>query len=310
MTVSWQDDLSGADELLAAWPEVEDDPDELARLRARVDELLPGLWQDGLHLVVFKAGNSLTNQGLQAEALRFWERLLPAAAERLGASHPDTLTVRNNLYWAYGRSGNVELAVDGFRDLLAARRRVLGDDDPNTLATRHALAIWLDECGDHDGAVTVLRTLVVDYQRVLGGDHRDTLNTRIALVEILGGHEPTAAVTELRLLVEDFRRAKGPDDPEVFEVEVELSAWLAEAGETDEALDRIDRVLGDYRRVLGADHHDTLALRYFRATLLKPGGREAMRELLDDTIGLLEGGRPEVADVRESAESWLAEAPG
>lgn len=308
MTVSWQDDPSGADTLLAEWPDVEDDPDELTRLRARVEALLPKLWWDRLHPVVFKAGNSLTNQGLQAEALAFWERLLPTAVERLGEEHPDALTIRNNLYWAAGRSGDPGRALDGFRELLEVRRRVLGDDDQNTLATRHALAVWRDECGDHDGAVATLRALVTDYERVLGDDHRDTLNTRIALVEILGGQDPGAAVRELRVLVEDFRRVRGTDDPEVFEVEVELAAWLSEAGETEEALERIDRVLGDYRRVLGAEHHDTLALRYFRATLLADGGREAMQELLDETVGLLDRGRREVADVRESAEAWLAQA--
>lgn len=323
---SWQRDFEelmrddpgeAADVLLAAWPEVERDTTLVDLLRANTEALLQSggdaLWADGLHQVVFRAGNSLPHQGLLPAAKTYWERLLPIAQTRLGPEHPDTLTIKNNLLWAYGRAGDAPRALEGFRDLLATRRRVLGEDDPNTLASRHAVAMWQDEAGDHAGAAEALRELIADYERVLGPDHRDTLNTRIALVEIVGPTDPEAAVAELRPLLDDFRRVLGADSREVFEVEVELAAWLAETGAYDEALSRVDRLIGEYGRLLGVDHLDTLTLRFLAADMRARAGRrgeatEAMAALHRDVLDLLDQGRREVEDLNTSIEAWSTPA--
>jgi tetratricopeptide (TPR) repeat protein len=308
-----EDPGGAADALLAAWPDVERDTARVDLLRANAEALLQSsgstLWESGLHQVVFRAGNSLPHQGMLAAAVTYWEQLMPVAEARLGLEHPDTLTIKNNLHWAYGRAGDADRALTGFRELLLSRVRVLGPDHPNTLATRHAVATWQDECGDRDGAVDLLRTLVADYERVLGPDHRDTLNTRIALAEILGAEDPAAAVSELRPLLDDFRRALGFDDPEALEVEVELSAWLAETGNFDEALSRMDRALGDYRRVLGPTHHDTLTLRFLAADTRRRAGRtaeakNAMQQLYGEVAGLVEQGHRELKDLMSSIEAW------
>jgi tetratricopeptide (TPR) repeat protein len=321
---SWQRDFEqlmvndpggAADALLAAWPEVERDTALVDRLRADAEALLQNsggeLWRNGLHQVVFRAGNSLPRQGLLAAAVDYWERLLPIAAQRLGDRHPDTLTIKNNLGWAYGRSGDVGRALAGFQELLTVRREVLGEDDPNTLATRHALATWLDESGDRDAAVALLRELVEDYRRALGDDHRDTLNTRIALAEMLGASSPAGAVAELRPLLDDFRRVLGANDPEVLEVEVELCGWLAEADGLDEALVRLSRLVDDYRRILGQDHHDTLTVRFLALDLRSRAGSSSadMRALLAELDELIQDGREDLADVRESVASWLSDQP-
>jgi hypothetical protein len=156
-----------------------------------------------------------------------------------------------------------------------------------------------------------LYALVADYERALGPDHRDTLNTRIALAEIQGAADPSAAVTELRPLLDDFRRVLGFDDPETLEVEVELSAWLAETGNFEEALSRMDRALGDYRRVLGATHHDTLTLRFVAADTRRRAGRtaeaeKAMRQLYGEVAGLVEQGHLELEDLMSSIETRLS----
>jgi tetratricopeptide (TPR) repeat protein len=319
---SWQHDFEtlmrddpgeAADVLLAAWPEVERDAELVELLRANAEALVEtddeALWTSGVHQVVFRAGNSLPHQGLLPAAVAYWERLLPIAAARLGAEHPDTLIVRNNLLWAYGRAGDPARALAGFRDLLATRRRVLGPDDPNTLATRHAIATWQDAAGDQEGAAAGLRELIADYERVLGADHRDTLNTRVALVEIVGPSDPEAAVAELRSLLDDFRRALGPDSTEAFEVEVELTAWLGETGAYEEALSRMDRLVEDYTRVLGPTHLDTLTLRFLAADVRSRAGydveaTEAMQTLHADVVASLKAGRVEAEDLRTSIEAW------
>ncbi|WP_344518090.1 tetratricopeptide repeat protein [Paractinoplanes durhamensis] len=308
--------VCAADALLEIWPDVEGDLGLVDLLRANVEALIEhaggALWDGKLHQLLLLAGNSLPRQGLLSAAVRYWERLLPIAIERLGPEHADSLTIRNNLCWAVGRAGDAVAALAGLRDLLRTREQLLGADHPNTLATRHAVAHWQDETGDHDEAVAGLRRLIDDYERVLGGDHRDTLNTRIALVETLGPDNPVAAVAELRLLLDGLGRVLGPDDPEVLEVGIELCAGLEAAGEGAEALSEMERLLGDYRRVLGATHADTLTVRYLIIGMKGRRGRSAeavpaARELLDEVIGLIAQGRTELEALRAAIVSWLGQ---
>ena len=58
----------------------------------------------------------------------------------LGADHPDTLTSRNNLAYAYRRRGASAEAIPLYERTLADRERVLGADHPDTLTSRHNLA--------------------------------------------------------------------------------------------------------------------------------------------------------------------------
>ncbi|GGL04614.1 tetratricopeptide repeat protein [Mangrovihabitans endophyticus] len=305
---------AAADALLEIWPAVEADATLLDMLRSNAETLLwtnvDTLCRAALHQVVFRAGNSLPRQGLFAAAVAYWERLLPVVRDRLGADHPDTLTVRNNLAWAYGRNGDAERALAGLRDLLPVRRRVLGDDDVNTMATRHGIAVWLSDTGDREESVTRLRELVAQYEQALGADHRDTLNTRLTLADQLGQTEcPAAAVAELGPLLDDYRRTLGPDSPETLDAEYTMVCWQAEAGDTRAALSRAETLLGGYHRTLGPDHVDTLWARFLRADLVcRADGRAvaavAMRKLLDDVLRLTAEGRSEADDVRTAIDRW------
>ena len=50
----------------------------------------------------------------------------------LGADHPDTLTVRNNLAVAYYSAGRLAEAIDVWEELLPDCQRVLGLEHPLT----------------------------------------------------------------------------------------------------------------------------------------------------------------------------------
>ncbi|GAA3909797.1 tetratricopeptide repeat protein [Actinoplanes auranticolor] len=261
-----------ADALLEIWPEVETDANFIQLLRDNAETLLAQagdqLWGANLHRVVFLAGNSLAAAGLAEAAVSYWQRLLPTAVERLGADHPETLIVRNNLAWSYGRAGQPERAVSELRELLVDRRRVLGNEHINTLATVHGIAEWLGESGDPRGAVDMSRSLLADYLRVVGPDHRDTLNTRYLLANWLGETESaTVAAAEFRALVADYERVQGADHPETFDVRYNLAYWLSRTGAPDEAVSTLQQLLLDSERVLGADHEDTLLIRQRIAAL-------------------------------------------
>jgi Flp pilus assembly protein TadD len=100
------------------------------------------------------------------------------ASTKPGAIHPDTLTIRNNLIFWFGRAGRVDFAVAQFQQLLTDYQRVLGPDHPDTLRTRSNLAFWLRQTGQVDEAVAQFQQLLTDQRRVLGPDHPDTLRTR------------------------------------------------------------------------------------------------------------------------------------
>ena len=54
----------------------------------------------------------------------------------LGAGHPDTLTSRNNLAYAYESAGRLEEAIPLYERTLADRERVLDAGHPDTLTSR------------------------------------------------------------------------------------------------------------------------------------------------------------------------------
>jgi hypothetical protein len=286
---------AAADALLAIWPDVDETADDLPILRGHTEALLghaePRLWQDGLHPVVFRAGHSLAREGRHPAAVAYWERLLPAAHQRLGPDHPDTFVLRNNLAWSYGRRGDPHRALTELQALLPDRRRVLGDDDVNVLATRHGIAVWRHDAGDIDGAMSDMDQLLDDYLRVLGPLDRDTLNTRLLLATWAGeAGSPGTAATALRSLVDDYTGLLGADHPETLDVRYRLAECLLRAGPPDAASEVLDDLLADSRRVLGPDHRDTLLVRHLRAYVPAAAGDPAA------TVAALRELRGDVAD--------------
>ena len=57
-----------------------------------------------------------------------------------GADHPDTLSSRHNLAYAYESAGDLGRAIPLYEQTLADRLRVLGADHPETEALRVSLA--------------------------------------------------------------------------------------------------------------------------------------------------------------------------
>ncbi|GIE53915.1 hypothetical protein Ani05nite_74490 [Amorphoplanes nipponensis] len=306
-----------ADALLERWPTVEGDVGLVEQLRNNTEALRrnadDALWRNGLHRVVFRAGNSLTAQGLPVTALRYWQELVPSAVKHLGAEHADTLTVRHNLAWARHRTGDHAGALDEMRDVWEIRRRVLPAEDLNTLAALHGITVFQQALGNREGAAASLAALVTRYDRRVGADDRDTLNARKDLACMLGELEsPAVAVSRLRALVDRYRTVVGVDDPDTLDVELVLAGWLAGTGELDEARSLVDRLIGDYRRVLGADHLTTLQVRYYAADVRRQQGQRrqagrAMRGLRRELQPLLGAGRPELAELDDEIDGWLAE---
>jgi len=111
-------------------------------------------------------------------ATGLWRQAVDAARERLGADHPDTLTSRNNLAYAYESAGDLARAISLYEATLSDRERVLGSDHPDTLTSRNNLAYAYESAGDLARAISLFKATLSDSERVLGSDHLFTVGVK------------------------------------------------------------------------------------------------------------------------------------
>lgn len=94
-----------------------------------------------------------------------------------GPDHPDTLTSRNNLAYAYESAGDLGRAIPLYEQNLTDTERILGPDHPDTLTSRNNLAsVWWD-AGRHSDALAAFEEAVASSLRLFGPHH--TLSRRL-----------------------------------------------------------------------------------------------------------------------------------
>ena len=211
-----------------------------------------------------------------ARSILIAEPLLADMERVLGADHPDTLAMRNNLANAYRAAGRTAEAITLHEQNLAARERVLGADHPDTLATRNNLALAYRAAGPTAEAITLYDQTLADMERVLGADHPDTLTTRNNLANAYQTAGRTAeAITLHEQNLAARERVLGADHPDTLATRYNLALAYRAAGRTAEAITLYDQTLADMERVLGADHPDTLTTRNNLASAYQTAGRTA-----------------------------------
>ena len=80
----------------------------------------------------------------------------------LGPDHPNTLTSRNNLAYAYQSAGQLDQAIPLFQATLTDFERVLGPDHPDTLNSRNDLAGAYQSAGQLDQAIPLYQATLTD----------------------------------------------------------------------------------------------------------------------------------------------------
>ena len=176
---------TAADALVSAWPADIYDSALEQSLRANTAALVRHsenvLYHLGIHLVLFRFGESLGEYRQFAAARRHFEHMTGQAAAMLGPDHADTLATRADPRPLAGTGEGPAGAATDLAEVLKDQLRVLGPDHSDTLAARADLARWRGGAGDVAGAITALTELLTDRFRVLGPDHPDTLSTRASL---------------------------------------------------------------------------------------------------------------------------------
>ncbi len=309
---------SAADALMEVWPALEADEaraqalrDCAARLGAVAGSLL---WSPEPHPVLTQAGTSLTGAGLAGPAVTYWDTLLRTSAHVLGAAHPHTLAIREQLVGACLAAGQYKDAVDLITVVVAERERALGADHPETLTARASLARAYRLAGLPEVAVELYEQTVASCQWVLGADHPETLATRSELARSFrdAGQIDRAIATYERNLGE-WERAAGPGDPQALAECIRLAQAYQAAGRFDDAIAALHRVRAIQEQGLGREHPDTLATWALLAYAYRSAGRlkEALpfyRQALSGRQAVLGASHPDTLTTMANLASCCAEA--
>ena len=224
----------------------------------------------------------------------------------LGADHPDTLTVRNNLALAYESVGRLAEAIDAWEELLPDCQRVLGADHPDTLTVRNNLAIAYKSVGRFGEAIELFEQVLGEREGLLGPDHPDTLAVRNNLASAYKSVGRFGeAIDAWEELLPDCQRVLGADHPVTLTVRDNLASAYRSVRRFGEAIELFERVLADRVRVLGPDQPDTLTTRNNLASAYKSVGRfgeaiDAWEELLPDCQRVLGADHPVTLTVRDN----------
>ena len=180
----------------------------------------------------------------------------------LGADHPDTISSRSDLAYAYESAGRLPEAIGLYEQTLGDRERVLGADHPDALTSRNNLASAYQSAGRLPEAITLFEQTLADRERMLGADHPDALTSRNNLASAYqsAGRLPEA-ITLFEQTLAESERMLGADHPNTLTSRNNLASAYQSAGRLPEAITLFEQTLADRERMLGADHPNTLTSR-------------------------------------------------
>uniref|UniRef100_UPI002025011E tetratricopeptide repeat protein n=1 Tax=Frankia sp. CiP1_Cm_nod2 TaxID=2897161 RepID=UPI002025011E len=153
----------------AVWPRWQRALPHVRAVLDRADGLNPP--PDGLTRLYNRAASYLVEHGQPGQAMALLQRALTLDERLLGPDHPDTLTSRNNLAYAYESAGRAAEAIDLYERTLPDMLRILGPDHPDTLTSRNNLVHAYWSAGRVKDAVSLFEQTLADALRVLDTDH-------------------------------------------------------------------------------------------------------------------------------------------
>ena len=197
-----------------------------------------------------------------SRAIEVGTSVLEACERLLGPDHPDTLTSRNSLAYAYESRGDLGRAISLYEATLAARERVLGHDHPDTVSSRNNLAYAYQWQGDFERAIQLYGATLASCGRVVGLHHPDTLS---ALSNLAGVYQSMGdlerAVRYYEATLTGSEPVLGHDHPDTLTSRNNLAGAYEAQGDLGRAIPLYEATLAARERVLGHDHPDTLGSR-------------------------------------------------
>ncbi|MEU9302986.1 tetratricopeptide repeat protein [Streptomyces sp. NPDC048269] len=170
-------------------------------------------------------------------------------------------------------------AHDVAGELLRCAEGMLAPHDPGMLAGRHVAAYWTGEAGEVRTARDLTATLLADCREVLGEEHP---LSRLAGLRLAAWTSGAGDPAEGRRLYRELARG-GPDDRITLLARLGGARAALMAGEGEEAMDRLSRLLPDLAAEYAEHHPVVLGARLHQAQAHRVAGRAA------HSLELLEG---------------------
>ncbi|MFF0855864.1 tetratricopeptide repeat protein [Streptomyces sp. NPDC003280] len=215
----------------------------------------------------------LYHQGRDAHTIPLRTAALAEYEQVLGDTHPDTLTSRNNLAYAYQEAGDLERAIPLHEATLAQCEQILGDTHPQTLTSRSSLASAYQAAGDLERAIPLHEATLAQCEQTLGDTHPQTLTSRISLAsayQAAGDLERAIPLHEATLAQRE--QTLGDTHPHTLTSRNNLATAYQAAGELPSAIPLYEATLAQREQTLGDTHPDTLAIRNNLAVAYQEAG--------------------------------------
>lgn len=251
-----------------------------------------------------------TKEGAFAEAERLQEQVVDIRKQKLGESHPDTLTGLYGLAWTYGSQHRLEEAERLHELVMNTRKQTLGEGHLDTLKSMGTLAWKYNLQGRWEDAEQLLVQVLKVQKQKSREDHPDTLLTMVHLASV---YRSQGRLKEAERLLEQGVKAhkqKFGDDHEKTLIVIHILAGMyGDQGRWDEAAPLLEQVVETYMQKLGENYPDTNALPSIRdlAMVYRHQGRwgeaEPLQELALSKYTSL-GRREEAAELLEEIEEW------
>jgi len=197
-----------------------------------------------------------------AEARREIDEALAIRRERLGATHPETLSSLALSARIAASEGRVDRAIDEARTALAGLGRPQDEADDATIFLQQELGDFLVERGDPGAAIPLLEEAVASTMQFFGPDDVRVGGRRSSLgAALLAAGKAAEAEPHLREGLELRVRTIGPDARYTIRSQAMLGDWLAATGRIDEAAATYADALARSVKTDGSDHPSTIDLR-------------------------------------------------
>src|SRR6266545_1902076 len=126
----------------------------------------------------------LREKGQYGKAIPLAERALAIRQKTLGAEHPDTPTLLDNLANLYRDKGDYAQAEPLLRRVLAISEETLGAEHPDTATVLNNLALLYYQKGDYAQAELLYRRALAIREKTLGAEHPLTATSLNSLANL------------------------------------------------------------------------------------------------------------------------------
>ncbi len=251
-------------------------------------EMTPQLRQHSISATLCNLGATLLDLGQPEEARQYLERARLLTEEILGADHPNSLAVLNNLAFAYEETGRLEEYRSLRADLYRRAQQHLGPEHPSTLLYMNSYALMCRSDGRLDEARDLNREALRICQEKLGPEHLLTLtclNNR-ALFH-LDEKQFDQAIAIFQEVLKTRQRVLGYEHPETLHVMANLANAYYDSEQDDLAMPLLEETLRMRRKVLPANDAKTMdSIFHLARGYLTIGKPELAEPLLEEGIQL------------------------